>query len=45
MRPPEVGLGIILPLFDDRPADRPRLREQVEQRVAVIPTYRPLQRG
>ncbi len=41
--PPEVGLGIILPLFDDRPPDGPGLREQVEQRVPVIPPDRPLQ--
>jgi len=42
--PPEVGAIIILPLFDDRATHRACAREQVEQRVAIAPADRALER-
>ena len=42
---PKSGARIVLALLDDRAADRAGAGEQVEQRVAVAPADRALQRG
>ncbi|KIU01294.1 hypothetical protein QU38_02295, partial [Staphylococcus aureus] len=42
---PEIGGGIVLPLLDDRAADRAGTAEQLEQLVALAPADRALERG
>src|SRR3546814_6701733 len=42
--PAEIGPRIVLTLIDDAAPDRARARKQVEQRIAVVPADRALQR-
>src|SRR3546814_17047494 len=44
VRPAEIGPRIVLTLIDDAAPDRARARKQVEQRIAVVPADRALQR-
>ena len=45
VHPPEIGPLVILALLDDRAADGACLREQVEERIAIVPTDRALEHG
>ena len=45
MRPAEIGGRRLLAGRDDAAADRAGAREEIEERVAVAPADRPLQRG
>src|SRR3546814_4041934 len=42
--PAEIGPRIVLTLIDNAAPDRARARKQVEQRIAVVPADRALQR-